>query len=79
MSLSLYLSGSKKRKAPADADGDLEQLGLDDKELRLALKEVGVEAGPIDSSNRFAVLFSARADVYLKQLMSLLSLSQLQK
>ena len=42
----------KKRKAPADED--LEQTVLDDKELRQALKDVGVDAGPIDSSSRFA-------------------------
>lgn len=44
----------RKRKA-GQADLELEQLSFkDDLEMRKALKEVGIDAGPIDSSNRLA-------------------------
>lgn len=46
--------GGRKRKA-VDTDLEVEKLAFkDDNEFRDALKEVGIDAGPIDSSNRLA-------------------------
>lgn len=50
------MATGRKRKA-ADLDLEVEKLTFkDDSEFRAALKDVGIDAGPIDSSNRLACI-----------------------